>query len=85
MPSARSSRCHGDQIAPPYGQIPLKGVLITKSWPAAVSQHGATSRFIRALTLSRFAPTNLTTKQPVGTTFRILGQFDCLNVVPLRC
>ena len=36
----------------------------------------ATSRFIRALTLSRFAPTNLTTEKQVGTAFRILGQFD---------
>jgi choloylglycine hydrolase len=36
----------------------------------------STSRFIRALTLSRFAPTNLTTQQQVGTAFRILGQFD---------
>ncbi|MFM8936079.1 MAG: linear amide C-N hydrolase [Vulcanococcus sp.] len=36
----------------------------------------ATSRFIRALILSRFAPTNLTTQQQVGTAFRILGQFD---------
>lgn len=36
----------------------------------------STSRFIRALTLSRFAPTNLTTAQQVGTAFRILGQFD---------
>ena len=36
----------------------------------------STSRFIRALTLSRFAPTNLTTKQQVGTAFRLLGQFD---------
>lgn len=36
----------------------------------------ATSRFIRALTFSRFAPTNLTTQQQVGTAFRILGQFD---------
>ena len=35
-----------------------------------------TSRFIRALTFSRFAPTNLTTQQQVGTAFRILGQFD---------
>jgi choloylglycine hydrolase len=36
----------------------------------------STSRFIRALTFSRFAPTNLTTQQQVGTAFRILGQFD---------
>jgi choloylglycine hydrolase len=36
----------------------------------------STSRFIRALLLSHFAPTNLTTKQQVGTAFRILGQFD---------
>jgi choloylglycine hydrolase len=36
----------------------------------------STSRFIRALTLSRFAPTNLTTQQQVGTAFRLLGQFD---------
>ena len=36
----------------------------------------ATSRFIRALTLSRFAPTNLSSQQQVGTAFRILGQFD---------
>jgi choloylglycine hydrolase len=36
----------------------------------------STCRFIRALTLSRFAPTNLTTQQQVGTAFRILGQFD---------
>lgn len=36
----------------------------------------STSRFIRALTLSRFAPTNLTTQQQVGTAFHILGQFD---------
>ena len=36
----------------------------------------ATSRFIRALTFSRFAPTHLTTQQQVGTAFRILGQFD---------
>ncbi|NDG76139.1 MAG: linear amide C-N hydrolase, partial [Synechococcaceae bacterium WB8_1B_136] len=34
------------------------------------------SRFIRALTFSRFAPANLTTQQQVGTAFRILGQFD---------
>ena len=74
-----------DQSGSPHGRIPLKSVLIIESWLAAVSQQGAISRFIRALTLSRFAPTNLTTKQPVGTTFRILGQFDCLNVVPLRC
>ena len=74
-----------DQRGSPYGQIPLKGVLITKSWPAPVSQQGATSRFIRALTLSRFASTNLTTQQQVGTAFRILGQFDWLAVVPLRC
>ncbi|MDA0698173.1 MAG: hypothetical protein O2793_17490 [Proteobacteria bacterium] len=31
---------------------------------------------MRALMLSRFAPTNLTTAQQVGTAFRILGQFD---------
>jgi choloylglycine hydrolase len=36
----------------------------------------STSRFIRALTLSRFAPTNLTTQQQVGTAFHLLGQFD---------
>ena len=36
----------------------------------------STSRFIRALLLSRFAPTNLSTKQQVGTAFRLLGQFD---------
>ncbi len=36
----------------------------------------STSRFIRALMLSRFAPTNLTTAQQVGTAFHILGQFD---------
>ena len=36
----------------------------------------ATSRLIRALILSRFAPTNLTTQQQVGTAFRNLGQFD---------
>ena len=36
----------------------------------------STSRFTRALTFSRFAPTNLTTQQQVGTAFRILGQFD---------
>ncbi|CAK6698111.1 choloylglycine hydrolase family protein [Synechococcus sp. CCY9201] len=36
----------------------------------------ATSRFIRALTFSRFAPRNLTTEEQVGTAFRILGQFD---------
>jgi choloylglycine hydrolase len=36
----------------------------------------STSRFIRALTFSRFAPTNLTTQQQVGSAFRILGQFD---------
>jgi len=36
----------------------------------------STSRFIRALLLSHFAPTNLTTNQQVGIAFRILGQFD---------
>ena len=36
----------------------------------------STSRFIRALTFSRLAPSNLTTQQQVGTAFRILGQFD---------
>ena len=36
----------------------------------------STSRFIRALMLSHYAPTNLTTKQQVGTAFRLLGQFD---------
>ena len=36
----------------------------------------STSRFIRALMLSHFAPRNLTTQQQVGTAFRLLGQFD---------
>ena len=36
----------------------------------------ATSRVIRALTLSRLAPTNLTTQQQMGSAFHILGQFD---------
>ena len=74
-----------DLSGSPYDQIHLKGVLITKSWPAPVRQQRATSRFIRALTLSRFASTNLTTQQQAGTAFRILGQYDWLAVVHLRC
>ena len=36
----------------------------------------ATSRFIRALIISRNAPTNQSSEQQVGTAFRLLGQFD---------
>ena len=36
----------------------------------------SSSRFVQAFTFARFAPTNLSTQQQVGTAFRILGQFD---------
>ncbi|MFM8260615.1 MAG: linear amide C-N hydrolase [Vulcanococcus sp.] len=65
------------------------------SVPAFGGLHGlpgdclATSRFIRALILSRFAPTNLTTQHQVGTVSRIVGHlidrpavFCCRPVVP---